>query len=235
MLEPVSKERVFEIVAKEILKYIRNKDLSVGTKLPTERELSEQLQVSRSSVREALRVLEVLGFVQQRSGEGTFICEPLNNTVLSHFYTDFYDLKWYQELIEARKIIETKMTVLAAARRTQEHLNDLEDCLKDMYEKINKGIRPVKENARFHQIIWNASENRFLAEIATTIFTLIFKKESVLGYEEKISSNFYQDHKDIFLAILAKDEVEAKKAMKKHHESIENMVINSLNERTESE
>jgi GntR family transcriptional repressor for pyruvate dehydrogenase complex len=68
--------RMFEQVARQIGQYIETEKLEPGAKLPTERELSQVLEVSRSSVREGIRVLEILGFLESRHGEGTFVSNP---------------------------------------------------------------------------------------------------------------------------------------------------------------
>jgi GntR family transcriptional repressor for pyruvate dehydrogenase complex len=68
--------RMFEQVARQIAQYIQSERLEIGAKLPTERELSHVLEVSRSSVREGIRVLEILGFLDSRHGEGTFVANP---------------------------------------------------------------------------------------------------------------------------------------------------------------
>ena len=222
---------MFEVIAKRILKYIREENLTPGTQLPTERELSERLQVSRASIREALRVLEVLGFIELKTGEGSFVCDPLNNTVLSHFYTDYSDINWYLELVEARKILEMDIVTLAALRASNEQIAQLETIIQTMKQKLERGERPKKENLEFHQIIWEASQNRFLKEIVGTLFNIILDKESVLNYQRTVSKNFLKDHENIYLAIKNRSPQEAAVAMDQHHQTIQETVIIQFNEK----
>ncbi|GAA0317659.1 FadR/GntR family transcriptional regulator [Bacillus carboniphilus] len=232
-LTPLNKERMFEVIAKRILKYIREENLTPGTQLPTERELSERLQVSRASIREALRVLEVLGFIELRTGEGSFVRDPLNNTVLSQFYTDYSDINWYMELVEARKILEKDIVTLAALRASKEQIEQLESIIEVMKLKLERGERPKKENLEFHQTIWEASQNRFLKEIVGTLFNFILDKESVLNYQRNVSKNFLRDHKAIYEAIKNRSPQEAAEAMDLHHQTIQETVIMQFKEREE--
>ncbi|UTR11929.1 GntR family transcriptional regulator [Evansella sp. LMS18] len=106
----VSVPRMFEQITSQIVHYIHINKLEAGTKLPTERELSALLGVSRSSLREALRVLELLQFVYSRQGEGTFVSSPppillpyhILNKDLEHDYLEnYFDLA----LLHAEKIL----------------------------------------------------------------------------------------------------------------------------------
>lgn len=83
--------RTFEQVAQQILKYIKNEKLSAGNKIPPERKLSELLQVSRSSVREGVRVLELLQYVESRQGGGTYVSESPPYLIPAHSLNDSLD------------------------------------------------------------------------------------------------------------------------------------------------
>lgn len=230
-LLPLKRERIFEKVASKILEYIKEKELPIGAQLPTERFLCEKLEVSRSSIREALRVLEVLGFVELRSGEGTFVCDPLTNTILSRFYVNYSDLDWYLELIEAREIIEQQIISLTVERVEQEDLDNLKHTLEEMKKKIQKGERPIEENSKFHRIIWSAARNRFLFDVVSKLFVLIFEKESLLNEQVEVSENFIKDHQLIYEAISAKNGKKAKQAINYHHKSIEETILRAYKER----
>jgi GntR family transcriptional regulator, transcriptional repressor for pyruvate dehydrogenase complex len=93
--------RMFEQVTKQILKFITSDEISNGSKIPTERNLSEMLEVSRSSIREGIRILELLGYLDSRQGEGTFVSNPpsflipyrvLNQQLDSLTLQNYYDI-----------------------------------------------------------------------------------------------------------------------------------------------
>ena len=80
MFSNISSKKVYEQVIEQIQESIFNGELKKGDKLPSERELSEQMRVSRTSIREALRVLETLGVVESKQGEGNFVCSNIKNS-----------------------------------------------------------------------------------------------------------------------------------------------------------
>ncbi|MCF6138207.1 FadR/GntR family transcriptional regulator [Pseudalkalibacillus berkeleyi] len=145
------------------LKAIIQKDqLLPGDKLPSERELSDRLNVGRSSVREALRAMELLGLIETRRGEGTFIKEARNHRlveVLASFILNDGLVK--QELTETREIIERNAVVLASQRRTEEELKDLEAYLADIPTAPSARIDAAMDRTFFHMVL-KASNNSLL-------------------------------------------------------------------------
>src|SRR6056297_2092576 len=114
--EPIQKNRISEQIIDQIYSLIISGNLKPGDKMPSERELSEQFEVSRNSIREAIRILEILGFLVSKRGDGTYITEMSENIFedyISKQNINIEHVKAY-ELIEARLMIEPKIVKLAA-------------------------------------------------------------------------------------------------------------------------
>lgn len=136
MLKPVKKRTLSEEIIEQFKQQILSGSWKPGDKLPPERELSESLGVSRTSVREAISALTAMGLVEVRVGEGTFLASDIaplyKGDISSKFLVKRSSLL---EVVEARKIIETQLACLAAGRATREDLNKMEKILENMGKK----------------------------------------------------------------------------------------------------
>src|SRR5215472_5407311 len=132
MLQQVRIPRVYTLVVEQIRALIRTGVLKSGDKLPTERALAEQLGVSRSSVREALSALEVLGIIHSRQGLGTYIAVNLTDGMPEDQIEDLIVEGGTLEIIEACQLFEPGVAALAARRRTDEDLVAIRSCVSEM-------------------------------------------------------------------------------------------------------
>jgi GntR family transcriptional regulator, transcriptional repressor for pyruvate dehydrogenase complex len=119
--EPLSRTRLFEDIVQQILDQIKSGDLKPGDKLPSERDLSEMLNVSRNSLREALRALEMMNFIEIKPGEGAIVREVTISNLLDPV-TDAIsiDQKLMLDLLDVREIIEIETARRAAIKGTEE-------------------------------------------------------------------------------------------------------------------
>lgn len=159
------REKMFVEILNKLKAIIQKDRLQPGDKLPSERELSERLNVGRSSVREALRAMELLGLIETRRGEGTFIKEARNHRlveVLASFILNDGLVK--QELTETRQMIEKNAVLLASERRSEAQINRLERHLDKMEETDTEGIDPVLDR-EFFRIVLEAAHNSLLKRL----------------------------------------------------------------------
>lgn len=129
----VASEKVYVEIIKKIKNIIEEDNLQAGDKLPSERELTDRLNVGRSSVREALRSLELLGLIETRRGEGTFI-KPATGHRLVEVLASFilHDKKAKQDLLETKSIVVRDCVELALARMKEEDVRGLTNLVQRM-------------------------------------------------------------------------------------------------------
>ena len=157
--------RIADLAVAEIERYIQNNDLRAGHRLPPERVFIEQLGISRSSVREALRVLATIGRIEVRHGDGTYVAEPPNSqrdhaTLLF----DASEEHALRNLIETRLGIELAASTAAALRATDEDFNGLERLLDDYEQALHDDPGFVWEPLTFELAIIEATGNTWLYE-----------------------------------------------------------------------
>ncbi|MBP1968880.1 GntR family transcriptional repressor for pyruvate dehydrogenase complex [Virgibacillus natechei] len=153
------KQKVYQEVLHEIRSFIDNNELKSGDKLPSERELSESLQVGRSSIREALRAMELLGLIETRHGEGTYIStyrpyqtvELLSSFILQENQTQ-------KELMFAKRIVEKE-----AAKLAFDHLNEKD--IEELNAIINASINQYNKHTIFFQYVFKKAGNLLLGKI----------------------------------------------------------------------
>jgi GntR family transcriptional repressor for pyruvate dehydrogenase complex len=212
---PIERRKVYEQVS-ERLEAQLGTTLKAGTALPPERELAERYGVGRSSVREALRMLESRGLIESR-GSGTFVVaawrnpfqEPLSVVVAGE------DVDRAQ-LFEVRRLLEAEAAALAAKRRTIDQLNLMHETTDDMEIELDSAERFIAADIRYHLAIAEATGNRLLLRLMqaireglTEMFGTVFKFPG--GPERSVAQ-----HRRINEAIEAEDAERARQLMTEH-------------------
>ncbi|WP_123053886.1 FadR/GntR family transcriptional regulator [Clostridium sp. JN-1] len=220
MFSPIKSTKVYEQVIEQVKNMIIDGTLKKGDKLPSERELAEHLQVSRTSIREALRALQVIGLVECRQGEGNFIKQSFENNLFEPLSIMFMLQKSdTSEIIELRKIIEIETASIAAKKVNEEELNNMKFLIDVLKDSENEEER-VKADKKFHYTIAHASKNFLIVSILNAVSSLIdsFIKDArrkILADKENVDV-LVKQHKDIYMALKEKDPVKASQAMEKH-------------------
>jgi len=217
--------KVYEQVIEQIRNSIIDGTLKKGDKLPTERDLAVQLGVSRTSVREALRALEVIGLVESRHGGGNYIRENLENSLFEPLSMMFIlEESKPEDILELRKIIEVETAGLAAKRINDEQLEKIKELVDNM-----KRTSDVHDNAafdrEFHYSIARASGNLLVISILNVISNLMSKfiKEArgMIVSSEENWRMLNNQHEYILEALSRHDADAAGLAMRKHFEIVE--------------
>ncbi|SDZ54576.1 GntR family transcriptional regulator, transcriptional repressor for pyruvate dehydrogenase complex [Evansella caseinilytica] len=215
-----STSKLFLYIVNEIDRIIHDDHLQPGDKLPSERELAERLKVGRSSVREALRALELLDLIKTKKGGGTFIQESGGHRlagVLASFF--LRDPKAGQDIMEARKIIEVEAVRLASRRITGEQLTSLKHLLEQSYNRWLEGVLPVEEDYLFHKTLVESSHNRVMLCIWQPLV-----EYSKAALEKSLSrqgrpDHSIREHERIVQALEENAEEKAVKALRNHLEN----------------
>ncbi|HHU89485.1 MAG TPA: FadR family transcriptional regulator [Clostridiaceae bacterium] len=219
MLKPLKKTRLYEEIIKQLTDLINNGSLKPGDKLPTERDLAVQLNVSRTAIREALRSLEMMGFIESKVGEGTFVKEITLNNVIDPFSSILSkDKKLVAELIEVRILLESEIARLAAARINDDKAAEIERCLDLMAREIAEGGIGIKGDNQFHNALAKAAENTAMSKILNMCGDLLNSSREVALKSMKDTRIGLKHHRDIFEAVKAGDEKKASELMRNHLE-----------------
>ncbi len=226
--EIVRRNRVYEEVAKQIERLILKK-LQPGDKLPSERELADMLRVSRGSIRDAIRGLELMGLVEPRQGAGTIVCEISANSVVNPFANALKRRKeLVSELLDFRKMLEPPLAARAATHASSEEVAEMEDILRRQEEKQRQGDAAVEEDAEFHYSVALASDNSVVLKVIDILMDLLrdtrARSLQVQGRPQRSLSG----HRRILAAIKRNDGEAAKVAMRRHLEDVEEIVLNKF-------
>lgn len=221
---PVKTKRLYEEIADQIQSLISGGELKPGDKLLSERELADRLQVSRVSVREAIRSLEMLGFIEIRHGEGTFVRDTNADDVIRPLALFLaMERGSLLDMFEVRRIFETATSALAAERATDEEVEQIGMLLEKMRDRIRQGDSEGGEayDAAYHYAVAEATHNNLLIKLLRTVHEEWSKavsagSQQLLVASEKNSQKVMDQHTRVFEAIKARDPVTASKAMLEH-------------------
>lgn len=206
MFQPIEKkrysDRVFELIQTKIIKENLQKD----TRLPSEKELAKEFNVSRSVVREALRILEISGLVDIRKGPtgGIFVSnfyhkpikDSLSNLILSGEITT-------DHLFDARLLIEPHIAREAARNATRDDLREIQEVMDDSEAHFDDHVRLRRNNLEFHLLLARASKNPVLYLLQVSIIELMVER-FLDFYDLSFEQNFFEIHKNIFNVIKEK-------------------------------
>jgi GntR family transcriptional repressor for pyruvate dehydrogenase complex len=225
MLRAVKRKRIYQDIVAQIRRLLDDGRLKSGDQLPSERELSEMLQVSRASVREAIRALESMGLVEIRSGEGTYATSPVE-TLLSPLAIAIRQQKdGLREIFEARRIFEPEIAALAAERATPSQVEQLEAILEEQARQVEKGETGVEADTAFHSILAQAARNKVFLRLNDAIVdTLREARERSLQTDGRPARSL-AGHQRILQALRARDPSKARRAMLAHLEAIEHNIL----------
>jgi GntR family transcriptional repressor for pyruvate dehydrogenase complex len=225
-LAPMPRTTLSEALFEKLVGHIVNCDWKEGERIPSERELSERLSIGRAALREALKALELLGMLESRVGDGTFVCprsdflsRPLLWAITSADSTEL------RELMEARLVLEENIAALAANRATPKELQKIKGTIEEMRAHINDPFGSVEADMRFHVAIAEAAHNRILSN-ADQLARNLVKQWILLRHRiPGEAAKSLTDHERIYAAILHRDPVAASTAMRKHVATARRVVI----------
>ena len=226
--EVVRRNKVYEEVAKQIERLILKK-LKPGDKLPSERELAEMLQVSRSSIRDAIRGLELMGLVEPRQGAGTIVRELSAESLVNPFANALKRRRdLVSELLDFRKMLEPPLAARAATRASADEISEMEEILHRQEEKQGQGDAAIAEDAEFHYNVALASGNSVVLKVLDILMDLLREtRERSLQVEGRPQKSL-AGHRRILAAIKRHDGEGAKAAMRRHIEDIEEIVLDKF-------
>jgi GntR family transcriptional regulator, transcriptional repressor for pyruvate dehydrogenase complex len=193
--------------------------LRPGDRLPAERELATQIGVSRPSVRAGLHALAAMGVVRSRHGSGTYIpdgppllgSEPLSFLAALHGFTR-------NDMYEARRILETAASGLAAERATSEHLATLADEVSGLFANLENPNLFLVHDINFHRAVADAAANPIVGALVGMVSALYYerRRETAARASDRDLRDAAEMHRRIYQSIRARDPEAARRAMNEH-------------------
>ena len=215
--KPEKKVTAVELVVRQVRRMIESGEVRSGDRLPPERELAQQLGVSRPSVRSGFKSLAAMGVVQIRQGAGTFITggppvlgsEPLSFLAALHGFSR-------DQMFEARLVLEVAVAGLAAERAAPGRVIVISDETTGMFASLESPAIFLEHDIRFHQAVAAASDNPILAsvvEMVAKVFYELRRGRIGVARDLRVAAD---EHRAIYQAIRARDAERARKAMGDH-------------------
>ncbi len=220
---PIKAKRLYAEILEQINQLITGGELKPGDKLLPERELAERLQVSRASVREVIRALEMLGFLEIRHGDGTFVRDTNTDEIirpLAMFLA--VEKSSLLDMFEVRRVFERSTARLAAERASEEEIAQIGTLLGKMKERLNRQDSEKGEeyDTAFHRAVAEATHNSLLTKLFRTIsedFTrAVSEARRQLYLDEDNPQKIIDQHTRIYEAIRSHDPKAADRAMLEH-------------------
>ena len=227
--ETVRKVRRYEQVAEQIRKLISSGALKPGDLLPPERELAAKLGVGRSSVRDAVRTLEVMGILEPRQGHGTVVRDLSADALvvpLSLVLTRKREL--VHELLDVRRMIEPALAARAAKNATPEEIAHLTAILDRHEAKLRRGEQAIDEDSDFHYALALAARNSVVLRVLDVLMDLLRESRSRSLQVPGRPKRSFDGHRRILRAIQRRDAKAAEAAVKQHLKEIEEVVVRQL-------
>ncbi|MBZ5648531.1 MAG: FadR family transcriptional regulator [Acidobacteriia bacterium] len=228
VFEAIRRNKVYEEVARQIESLILEK-LKPGDKLPPERELAEMFSVSRSSIRDAIRSLELAGLLEPRQGVGTVVCELTAESLINPLVNALkHKRELVSELLEVRKMLEPPLAARAAKHASPDEIAEMEDILRRQAEKVSRGEMTIDEDSEFHYSIAMASGNSVVLKVLDLLMDLLREtRERSLQVAGRAQRSL-AGHRQILAAIKRGDGAAADSAMRRHIEDVEQIVLNKF-------
>lgn len=212
-------KRLSDSVADEILNMIIiEKRFQPGDKLPNENVLSDALQISRTTLREAIRILATNGVLEIQRGRGTFVAERLNisGNVILEPLTAARDKMTAKDLYEMRLIFEPEAAYLAALRASDRERRRIADLGRQVEAKILSGENRANEEQAFHKSIAKATRNEFMHQLMPVIYKAIDKGILLSENNSQVAQDTLSDHRMIVNFLESGNAEGARCAMKIH-------------------
>jgi GntR family transcriptional repressor for pyruvate dehydrogenase complex len=215
-IDPIKREPVATQVARKLVEYLLSGAVEPGARMPSERKLAEAFGVGRSAMREAIKALSLIGLVEVRQGDGTYL-RKADSALLTEV------IEWglllgerrTMDLVEARQELEIVLAGLAARRRTEQDVDDLRRSLQRM-EQATSAASFVEADVQFHMRLAEAAGNLALRDIHASVQALLRTWIGRVLAAPGSREPSYLEHVPIFEAIVASDPRAAQGAMEAH-------------------
>jgi len=222
MYTPIQSSKVFEKIAEQIEKRILSGELRSGDRLPTERELSEQFQASRTAVREAMKTLAQRGLVDMRPGRGTIVIDGTSQAMRHSLGLMMMvgQAGNSANLVEVREIIEPGIAALAAVRATEEEITAMREAVRVMDDNLNEADAFIAADNDFHRALAKGTQNALILTLVDSIVDLLSEQRKQIFALSGAPERGQIHHKSILESVVRHDAEAAREAMRAHLQQV---------------
>jgi GntR family transcriptional repressor for pyruvate dehydrogenase complex len=212
-----TKERLADRVADQITQLIVEKQLRPGTKLPNEFKLAESIGVSRTVVREAIKILIAKGLVETRHGFGTFV-RQMDDQYFSQHLSMLMRLnsQTIEHLHQVRSILEVEVAAIAASQATDEEITELDQYLEQMESLAEDPVAYARVDGEFHRCLARIAHNPLLVMLLDSVSSLLYEVRLAVSQYPDLYERTLQDHRLIVHHVRAHSASGARQAMSDH-------------------
>jgi DNA-binding FadR family transcriptional regulator len=216
---------LYRSVQDRIKRYIVEHDLEGGDALPPETQLTRDLGVSRSSVREAVKALESLGILETRPGKGLYVRPFSLDPILDNLaYSLLFDRDSIVELLDVREQLEVGLLPRIAGRLTPAQLELLHGLVRRQREKAERGESPLEEDRFFHRTLMEAAGNRLALKLLDVFWVVLLRTRDRRLAVDDAPQRSWRNHEQILAALERGDAAGAQRAMAAHFTDIEDRI-----------
>ena len=219
IFSPIKTKRAFDEISHEIKRLIFKGILRPGDRLPSETELAARFSVGRQTIREALRLLELSGFISMQKGGagGPLVVDTILNSITNSFLDAFQMGKIsIDEHTKARVEIEKMVFNYALNNIEKTDVKCLQENIDLARRNIEKGLQAFEINVHFHKLLARASRNHIFIVVMESITTSVANIRSLLGMDLELSARVVEDHQQIVSAIVAGNKAESLDLLEQH-------------------
>ena len=218
----VKRRRLYQDIVGQIQGFIREGVLKPGDRLPAERELAERLEVSRSSLREAVRTLELQGLVISRPGAGTYVRAESLDALVSVIESSLDKVKdSLKDIFEVRHLLEPQIAALAARRATRQDIERMREAIDEQGKQIGRGETGVEGDTAFHFAMAQATRNWALLIVVSNVSDVLHQSRDSYLQTPGRPQRSLASHGEILEMILRGDAQGARSAMEHHLSQVE--------------
>jgi GntR family transcriptional repressor for pyruvate dehydrogenase complex len=225
---PVSRKCISDEIVNQIREMIDHGRLQPGDRLPAERKLAEQFGVSRTTVREGIKILSESGLLTSRQGAGTFVSRPddgaRGGSLIDAVLAGNHDL---QDVFEVRKMLEPEIAALAARNGSPDAKTRLEAILMEQEQAIDSGESGGNIDHRFHQALAEASGNPVLREMVAALHEEFSRSRSEEVQSPQRQKASLAAHRAIVEAVRNGHAMQAERAMREHLDEVERIIFDN--------
>ncbi|WP_223588087.1 FadR/GntR family transcriptional regulator [Neobacillus bataviensis] len=228
----LKRKSLVDDVVDVFLKDVENGVYLYGDKLPSQKELANRYQVSLIVIREALTKLSAVGIISFHQGKGTYLIKSEERTFVAPEFSSliFHNINNLLEIVEARQIVESETSSLAAKRRTNYNLLEIEKTIEGMKESLNDYEHFAKWDVEFHIAVAKASNNQVLQKITTLLIDSYRSEISKFFQVPGVIERILMEHESIYFQILNGNSSKASLIMRNHLELPEKVFSAKIDE-----